>query len=175
MWRAVKFIVIAAVLLVLAWWIGGLPGNVTATSGPYRVETSVPAALLILFVIALLFTILLRLLGGIRRAPGGVVAWRGGRRQRLGELATQRGLVALAAGDIVSARSEAGRARKLLGDTPLALLLTAETARLAAWRSRRSRLSACWPRTRKWASLAIAACCATAWLFRTMRRRATMW
>ncbi len=131
MWRAVKFIVIAAVLLVLAWWIGGLPGNVTATSGPYRVETSVPAALLILFVIAVLFTILLRLLGGIRRAPGGVVAWRGGRRQRLGELATQRGLVALAAGDIVAARSEAGRARKLLGDTPLALLLTAETARLS--------------------------------------------
>ena len=131
MWRAVKFIVIAAVLLVLAWWIGGLPGNVTATSGPYRIETSVPAALLILFVIAVLFTILLRVLGGIRRAPSGVVAWRGGRRQLLGEIATQRGLVALAAGDIAAARAEAGRARKCLGDTPLVLLLTAESARLA--------------------------------------------
>ena len=81
--------------------------------------------------IALLLTILLRVLGGIRRAPGGVVAWRGGRRQRLGEIATQRGLVALAAGDIAAARAEAGRARKCLGDTPLVLLLTAETARLA--------------------------------------------
>jgi HemY protein len=131
MWRAVKFIVIAAALLVLAWWIGGLPGNVTATSGPYRIETSVPAALLILFVIALLLTFLLRVLTGIRRAPGGVVAWRGGRRMRLGEMATQRGMVALAAGDIPAARSEAVRARKLLGDTPLVLLLTAETARLA--------------------------------------------
>ena len=131
MWRAVRFIIIAAVLLALAWWIGGLPGNVTATSGPYRIETSVPAALLILFVVALLLTVLLRVLGGIRRAPGGVVAWRGGRRQRLGEMATQRGLVALAAGDIASARAEAGRARKCLGDTPLVLLLTAETARLA--------------------------------------------
>jgi HemY protein len=131
MWRAVRFIITAAVLLVLAWWIGGLPGNVTATSGPYRVETSVPAALLILFVSALLMTVLLRALGGIRRAPGGVVAWRGGRRMRLGEMATQRGLVALAAGDVPAARSEAGRARKLLGDTPLVLLLTAETARLA--------------------------------------------
>jgi HemY protein len=91
----------------------------------------VPAALLILFVVALLLTVLLRVLGGIRRAPGGVVAWRGGRRQRLGEMATQRGLVALAAGDIAAARAEAGRARKCLGDTPLVLLLTAETARLA--------------------------------------------
>jgi HemY protein len=131
MWRAVKFIVIAAILLVLAWWIGGLPGNVTAISGPYRVETSVPAALLILVLIALLLTVLLRVLGGVRRAPGGVVAWRGGRRQRLGEIATQRGLVALAAGDVAAARAEAGRARKCLGDTPLVLLLTAEAARLA--------------------------------------------
>ncbi len=131
MWRAVKFIIIAAVILVLAWWIGGLPGNVTASSGPYRVETSVPAALLILFLIALLFTVVLRVLGGIRRAPGGVIAWRGGRRQRLGELATQRGLVALAAGDAISARAEAARARKLLGDAPLVLLLVAESARLS--------------------------------------------
>jgi HemY protein len=131
MWRAVRFIVVAALLLVLAWWIGGLPGNVTATSGPYRIETSVPAALLILVLIALLLTVLLRVLGGIRRAPGGVLAWRGGRRQRLGEIATQRGLVALAAGDAAAARAEAARARKCLGDTPLVLLLTAESARLS--------------------------------------------
>jgi HemY protein len=131
MFRAVKFVLIAAVLLVLAWWIGGLPGDVTAHAGRYTVETSTPAALLVLFLIALFFVILLRVIGGIRRAPGGVSAWRGGRRQRLGELATQRGIVALAAGDAAAARAEAGRARKLLGDTPLVLLLTAESARLA--------------------------------------------
>ena len=131
MLRAVKFLLIAAVLLVLAWWIGGLPGDVTAHVGQYTVETSTPAALLVLFLIALFFVILLRVIGGIRRAPGGVSAWRGGRRQRQGELATQRGIVALAAGDAAAARAEAGRARKLLGDTPLVLLLVAESARLA--------------------------------------------
>lgn len=131
MLRALKFIFIAAILLALAWWIGGLPGTLTAHSGPYTVETSVPAAILILFLLALFFTILLRVLGGIRRAPGGFGAWRGGRRQKLGEIATQRGLVALAAGDASAARAEAGRARKLLGDTPLVLLLTAEAARLS--------------------------------------------
>jgi HemY protein len=130
MLRAVKFILLAAVLLVLAWWIGGLPGDVTAHAGRYTVETSTPAALLILFLIALLFTVLLRVIGGIRRAPGGFGTWRGGRRRKLGEVAMQRGIVALAAGDAAAARAEAGRARKLLGDTPLSLLLTAEAARL---------------------------------------------
>ncbi len=131
MLRAVKLILIAAVVLLLAWWIGGLPGSVRASSGGYTVETSVPAAILMLFLIAVLLTVLLRVVGGLRRAPGGFSAWRGGRRQKLGEVAVQRGLVALAAGDAKAAWAEAGRARKLLGDTPLALLLGAEAARLA--------------------------------------------
>jgi HemY protein len=131
MLRAVRFIVIAAIFLLLAWWIGGIPGTLTAQSGTYTVETSVPAALLILFLIAVLFTVLLRVIGGLRRAPGGFGAWRGNRRQRLGEIATQRGIVALAAGDAAGADAEAGRARKLLGEAPLVLLLTAEAARLA--------------------------------------------
>jgi HemY protein len=131
MLRAVKFILIAAVILLLAWWIGGLPGSVTATSGGYTVETSVPAAILALFLIALLLTVLLRVLGGLRRAPGGFSAWRGERRHKLGEVATQRGLVALAAGDAAAAWAEAARAKKLLGETPLVLLLTAEAARLS--------------------------------------------
>ena len=131
MLRALKFILIAAVFLLLAWWIGGLPGDVTAHSGAYTVQTSVPAAILLLFIIAVLMTMLLRVLGGIRRAPGGFSNWRGGRRAKLGDIATQRGIVALAAGDAPAARAEAGRARKLLGDTPLVLLLTAESARLS--------------------------------------------
>jgi HemY protein len=131
MLRAVRFLVVAALVLVLAWWIGTIPGTLTAQSGSYTVETSVPAAILILVLIAAFFTVLLRVIGGLRRAPGGFGSWRGARRQRLGEIATQRGIVALAAGDAVAADAEAGRARKLLGETPLVLLLTAESARLA--------------------------------------------
>jgi len=131
MLRAVRFLVIAAVILALAWWIGTIPGTFTAQSGSTTVETSIPAAILILFVIAILLTMLLRVAGGLRRAPGGFLSWRGARRQRLGEIATQRGIVALAAGDAAAADAEAGRARKLLGETPLVLLLTAESARLA--------------------------------------------
>jgi HemY protein len=131
MLKALRFIIVAAVLLAVAWYVGNLPGDVTAHSGDYTVQTSVPAALLLLFCVALLFTILLRVLGGLRRAPGGFGSWRGGRRRKLGEIAVQRGLVALAAGDAAAAMAEAGRAKKLLGESPLVLLLAAESARLA--------------------------------------------
>jgi HemY protein len=131
MLRLVRTIIIAAVLLALAWWIGSLPGTLTAQSGDTTVETSVPVAILVAVVIVFLLTMLLRVISGMRRAPGGFFSWRGARRQRLGELATQRGIVALGAGDAAAAQAEATRARKLLGDTPLAVLLTAESARLA--------------------------------------------
>lgn len=131
MLRALKFLLYTAVFLALAWWIGNLPGTLTAVSGPYTVTTSVPAAILILSLIALLLAVLLRALGGLRRAPGGFGAWRGSRRRQAGELALQRGIVALAAEDFAAARAQAARARALLGETPLVLMLCADAARLA--------------------------------------------
>jgi HemY protein len=131
MLRAATFMVLAAVFLALAWWVGGLPGDVTANAGNYAITTSTPAALLLLFLIAALFTIILRVLGGVVRTPGNVAAWRGAKKQAAGDVATQRGLVALAAGDAAAAKAEAGRAHKLLGETPLTLWLRAEAARLS--------------------------------------------
>ena len=131
MLRAVKFMLLATVLLALAWWVGGLPGSVTAHAGPYVVTTSTPAALLLLLLIALLLTVLLRVLGGIRRAPGQFGAWRAAKRAAAGEAATLRGLAALAAQDARAAKAEAAKALKLAGETPLALLLSAEAARMA--------------------------------------------
>jgi len=131
MFRAVRFIVIAAVLLALAWWIGTIPGTFTAHSGQVTVQTSVPVAILILVLTALILSFLLRLVFHLRRAPGGLGNWRSGRRQKQGELAVQRGIVALAAGDAPAAQANATQARKQLGETPLVLLLTAEAARLA--------------------------------------------
>jgi HemY protein len=129
--RAVGFLIIAAMLLAAAWGIGTIPGTLVAHSGPYTIETSVPAAIIMLAIIVLLLTLLLRLIGGLRRAPGGFFSWRSGRRRKQGELATERGIVALAAGDAAAAQTQAATARKFLGETPLVLLLTAEAARLA--------------------------------------------
>lgn len=131
MLAAVKWMLLAALLLVLAWWVGGLPGDVTAHAGAYTITTSTPAALLLLFLIALLFTVILRVLGGIGRAPKNMSAWRRAKNQAAGEVATQRGLVALAAGDAAAASAAAARAGKLLGEIPMAVYLRAEAARLA--------------------------------------------
>jgi len=131
MLRALKFIIITVIVLGIAWGIGSLPGTVTAQAGRYTVATSVPAAVVMLAAVAVLLAVLLRVIGGLRAAPGGFGAWRGGRRQKLGEIATQRGIVALAAGDAAGASAEASRARKLLGEAPLVLMLEAESARLA--------------------------------------------
>ncbi len=131
MFRAIRFLIIAAVLLALAWWVGTIPGTLTAHSGNYTLQTSVPAAVLILAIIVAILTLLLRLVGGVRRAPGGIGNWRSGKRRSQGELAVQRGIVALAAGDAPAAQAAASQSRKLIGDTPLVLLLTAESARLA--------------------------------------------
>ncbi|HQT63003.1 MAG: hypothetical protein B7Z75_10305 [Acidocella sp. 20-57-95] len=130
MLRAARFSLIAAILLGIAWWVSTIPGSITAHSGDITVTASAPVAIMILALIALFLTILFRVIGGIRRAPGGLSRWQGGRRQNLGQVAIQRGLTALAAGDAKGADAEAGRAQKLLGETPLVLLLTAESARL---------------------------------------------
>jgi HemY protein len=129
--RAAGYIVLAALVLALAWVLGGLPGSVTAQVGAYTVTTSTPAAAVLIFGAALLTVILLRVCGALGRTPGHFSTWRGNRRARLGEVATQRALVALRAGDAKAASSEAGRAKKLLGETPLVLLVIAESARLA--------------------------------------------
>lgn len=131
MLTAVKFLLLAALLLALAWWIGGMPGDVTAHAGDYAITTSTPAALLLLFLIAVLFTVVLRVMGAVVRTPRNVAAWRGTRKAAAGEVATQRGLVALAAGDAAAAKAEAKRAHKLLGETALTLWLRAEAARLS--------------------------------------------
>jgi HemY protein len=126
-----RFIITAAILLALVWWVSTIPGTLTAHAGSYTIETSIPIAILLIAVLTLLLTALFRVLGGLRRAPGGYGAWRGGRRKNLGEIATHRALNALAAGDAKAATAESARARKLLGDTPLVLLIIAESARLS--------------------------------------------
>jgi HemY protein len=129
--RTLRFIIVAAILLGLAWWISTIPGTLTAHAGAMTIQTSVPVAILLLIVIIVLFVILFRVLGGIRGAPKGYSVWRGGRRSKLGEIATHRALNALAAGDAKAAEAESLRAKKLLGETPLVLLLIAESARLS--------------------------------------------
>jgi HemY protein len=87
-------------------------------------------ALGLLLLFALLY-VLFRLLGALIRLPRTLRERQAARRRRAGDTALTRTLLALAAGETGDARREAGRARRLLGDTPATLLLAAEAGRIA--------------------------------------------
>ena len=131
MWKLLKFSIIAAIVLAVAWWVAALPGSVTANAGAYRIITPAPVALLLLLAVVGLLIVFLRVLGGLRRAPGRFTGWRSERRHQAGELALQRGLVAMAAGDASGAKAAAMKARSLLGETAFVQWLNAEAARLS--------------------------------------------
>lgn len=129
--RVLLTLVVAIIVLAIAWLIAGLPGTVTATIGQTIIQMQVSVAVLGLLAAILVVYIVLRLLGAIWRLPRTIALRRGLRRRRAGDVATTRALVALAAGDTAEARREAGRARRLTGDTAQSLLIAAEAGRLA--------------------------------------------
>ncbi len=130
--RAAITLFVAALLCVaIAWWVSLLPGSVTATISGTAIEASTPVAITLLAILFVLLYLLIRLLAGLLSLPRRVGGWRSGRSRVRGELAVNRALIALAANDGGAARREADRGRRLLGDTPLTLLLAAQAGRQA--------------------------------------------
>lgn len=122
LWILLFGVIVVGIGLILA----AVPGRVSAEIGRYSVDFSTPFAVVVLLLLAVFTHLLL----GVVHLPGRVANRFSRHSRRKGDMATTRALVALAAADPANARREAGRARKLLGDTPQTLLLTAEAARL---------------------------------------------
>ena len=129
--RILRVLLIAAVVLALAWALANLPGTVSAQIGDISFEASSPVMALGAVLLFVLLYLLFRLLGATWRLPRTLPARRAARARRTGDVAVTRTLLALAAGETGDARREASRARRLLGDTPATLLLAAEAGRLA--------------------------------------------
>ncbi|MBS0561958.1 MAG: heme biosynthesis protein HemY [Proteobacteria bacterium] len=129
--RALLILLGACLVVAAAWGIHSLPGTVSADIGPYSFTASSPVAATLLVVLFVLIYVIGRLLGFLLFMPRRLRRWQDRRNRRYGDLAVTRALVALAAGESGDARREAGRARRLLGDTPQALLLAAEAGHLA--------------------------------------------
>jgi len=129
--RVLNFLVAAVIALAVAWFVAGLPGRITAQIGNTTVEAATPVVALGLLLTLVVLYFLVRLLSGVVRLPWHLGRWRGARQRRLGDVAVTRALLALAAGEKSDARREAHRARRMLSDTPLTLLLAAEAGRLA--------------------------------------------
>lgn len=129
--RAIGTLLLAAIVVGLAWAISLLHGPVSFALAGISVETTTPVALAALAVAFVVLYAVVRGIGILWRLPRTWRGWRARRHRARGDAAATEALVALAAGDRTGARRAAERARKLLGDTPQTLLLVAEAARLA--------------------------------------------
>ena len=125
-----RVLVLAVLVLGAGWFVATLPGQVAISFGRYAFAASVPVTLLLVAVLFGAMYLLLRLIGGVFTLPRRLRRARMARGRRLGDIAITRTLVALAAGDGAVARTESARARRLLGDQPYTLLLTAQAAHL---------------------------------------------
>jgi HemY protein len=135
----VKFGLIAAAAALFAW-LADRPGQLRVDWLGYEVEISVLGALLLALAILFVLWISWRLIAGFFALPWTMGDYFRGQRQRRGNEAVARGLVAAAAGDVETARREARTAVRVLGDDPLARLLEAQAAQLAGDHGRVSRL-----------------------------------
>lgn len=126
-----RFLLLAALCVAGAWWVAALPGSVSMTIAGTTIETATPVALTLLVLLFLAIYVAVRVIAGVIRLPRSMRRGRRDRNRVRGDAAVTRTLVALAANDGGAARREAERSRRLLGDTPLTLLLAAQAGRQA--------------------------------------------
>ena len=128
--RVVFWAAAIAALIAGATWLADNPGSATLEWRGWRVDSTVAVLIGVVAAIAVAAAIVYRAAWTVWRVPGRLLAWHRLARREKGYRVLTRGLVAVAAGEAEEARKLASRAEKLLGDPPLAKLLTAQTAQL---------------------------------------------
>lgn len=128
--RLVTILVAAAIVAFGIVWIADRQGALIFLIDGYEVRMTAAVAIGIGIIFALLIAFITRIVGAVTRSPAAVGRWSFARKQRKGDEALSRGLVAAAAGDEVEARRQAQKAQSLVGASPLALLLSAQAAQL---------------------------------------------
>jgi HemY protein len=129
--RIVALILVSAVVVAAAWWVKHLSGGLTLQVGPTTVQAPLWVAILALLALVVAVYLATRLFATVFRLPGAFRAGGERRARRRGETAITSALTALAARDPADARREAARARRLLGETPQTLLLSAYAGSIA--------------------------------------------
>jgi HemY protein len=129
--RVLGFLILAAILIAIAFGIGALPGEIEATIGTLTIQAPLPLVAVALLAGFIVIYVVIRVLGMIFAAPGRFGRSRHERQLRQGDRAVTRAFAAIAAADPRAALREAQRAKRLLPNAPLALLASAEASRLA--------------------------------------------
>jgi HemY protein len=128
--RIILFLILIGAAAVGAAWVAEQHGDVVMTWGPYRIEATLPVAVLAVFLLIVAALLLWSILRALIRAPGHIRRRHHARRHARGRHAITHGLLAIGHGDPAAARQHANVARKLASDDPLTLLLHAQAAQL---------------------------------------------
>src|SRR3990170_6887831 len=130
MLRALVYFAQLALVVAAAVWLADRPGWVALDWLGYRLEAPVGLLLAAVLLVAAATALGYRAWRFVRRSPRRIARARADSRRRRGYRALTQGMVAVAAGDADEARRQAGRAKVLLNEPPLTLLLAAQTAQL---------------------------------------------
>jgi HemY protein len=130
----IRFIIRFAIVAALAWlfaWLADRPGTVRVDWMGQRIEAPLVLTVLCLFAAFVFCLWLIALARRTIRVPRTVSSAFRSRRNKLGYESLSRGMLAIGAGDVQSARRHAQIAGRYLTDEPLARLLEAQTAQAA--------------------------------------------
>jgi HemY protein len=130
----IRFLLWLTGVVALAWgiaWIADRPGALTVDWLGYRVQTPLAVAGAALVAAIVLVHVAYRLVHRTWHAPNAVSNFFRSRRHRRGYEALSRGIVAVGAGDLVTARRQTMIASRMLDFEPLTKVLEAQTAQLA--------------------------------------------
>ncbi len=132
--RTAVFLAVTAAFAFVAAWLADRPGEVTINWLGYRADTSMAVLIGVVALICCLAILLWSIVLMVLRAPRRLGRARSHRRATRGQHAITKGLVAIGAGDMRSARRYLADATRYVPREPLLLLLQAQTAQLAGER-----------------------------------------
>ena len=133
--RLIIILALAAILALGAAWVADRPGDIAVTWLGWHIETSILVAAVALAIVVALLMFLWSVVRTILHSPDLVARFVSRRRSARGDLAISRGLIAVGAGDLRTARKYSAEAGRLKSGEPLALLLNAQTAQLSGDRA----------------------------------------
>jgi len=128
--RFFLLLILVALIVIAVGWFASEPGSVAVQLRGWQVETSAGVLVLGVAFIAFACVVLWAVVAWLVAAPARLRRWRADRRRARGLRALAAGMVAVAAGDTKGARRAARRAQLAAGETPLTLLLGAQSAQL---------------------------------------------
>jgi HemY protein len=128
MWRVLLYLALFAVAATGAVWLAENPETISFTWAGREYTTSLAIGVVAIVVLAMLLSFVWAIIRWILRTPHRIGQGSRRRKHERGLKALSRGIIAVGAGDVTTARRYANEAERLLGHEPLALLLKAQAA-----------------------------------------------